>query len=159
LIQVHISTRQLFPKKPGPCPVRPPGGGTEAVRLARSRERFTTGSRDGLEAPTLVTHPLGERILDERELCSDFLHRPPVSMTRCASSVLNSSVNRLLVAPTVESFQPTRGSACQGSTFAGDPQQSGSQLRPFLVAATERLTRSNSPLDKKRHIAHWYRSI
>jgi hypothetical protein len=40
-------------------------------------ERFTTRSRDGLETPTLVTHPLCERALDHRKLSGDLLHRPP----------------------------------------------------------------------------------
>jgi len=43
-------------------------------------------------------------------------------MTRCAASILNSSVNRLLVAPTVTSFQPTLESAYRVSTFSGEPQ-------------------------------------
>ncbi len=45
----------------------------------------------------------------------------PVSMTRCAASVLNSSVNRLLVAPKVTSSQPTLESAYRVSTFSGEP--------------------------------------
>jgi hypothetical protein len=45
----------------------------------------------------------------------------PVSMTRCAASVLNSRVNFLLVAPVVTSFQPALESACWVSTFSGEP--------------------------------------
>ena len=54
-------------------------------------------------------------------------------MTRSRGSVLNSSVNFLLVAPTVTSFQPALESDCRVSTFLGEPQSPPFRSKDFLV--------------------------
>src|ERR1035441_6026354 len=45
----------------------------------------------------------------------------PVSITRCAASVLNSNVNLRLVAPISDILPADQRSACQVSTNSGEP--------------------------------------
>ena len=62
-----------------------------------------------------------------------------VSMTRCAASIRNPSVNFLRVTPVVTSFQSALGSAFWVSTLSGDPQMNPSALGA-LTDVTSRIS-------------------
>src|SRR5487761_2209406 len=105
LVASKRSTRQLFPGRRGPCPVRPPVQISllwwlrSEVRGSFSQEgevlvlfghlaaqpqqlgplgrtqRFTTGSFHGLQASTFVAHPLAQGVFEHRELAGHVSNR------------------------------------------------------------------------------------
>src|SRR5271169_4311430 len=105
LVDSKRSTRQLFPRRPGPCPARRPGGAAATARSAPPRStrthRANTLSTTDSSAATSAT------VL-------------PVSITRWAASVLNSSVNFRLVAPISDILPAGRRPACRVSTKSGE---------------------------------------
>jgi len=122
LVDSKRSTRQLFRERPGPCPLGHLAAEAEQLGPLRRTQRFTTRSFQGLHGLTLVAHPLLQGVLGHRQLARDLSDRSSGvdDAMRCFDP--NSSVNRLLVAPTVTSFQPTLESAYRVSTFSGEPQ-------------------------------------
>src|ERR1019366_2081343 len=123
LVDLKRSTRQLFPRTPGPCPFRPPGGASATARSAppRSTVHRTTqlpfpadGAHRAPIGPTSCPPPTTRR--PPRQSFSPYRSR------RCAASILNSSVNLRLVTPISDILPADQRSACQVSTNSGEPQ-------------------------------------
>jgi hypothetical protein len=112
LVDSKRSTRQLFPRRPGPCPFLPPGGATAAARSAprpstvHPNRRTPSPSADAHRVPTGLKNcppprarrqPLPERPFTHL-IASNIASLPPskiqlrvrnpghCSMTRCQSS-------------------------------------------------------------------------
>ena len=138
------------------------GGGIDRLERGAPRcgeSRPCDGVSSGSGEQEAFTVRLGEcdEVRTENSRATSFTDRP-VSMTRYAASVLNSKVNLLRVAPTMTSFQPTFESACQISTFPGEPQDDQEATLEELSGWAElqyELRRSLRDPELSRYLRDW----